>query len=247
MANKAHTREAQARLRVYQARTQVNAEQRARRKRDNLLAITSVTVVFALAIIGQVVYFGSGPGKPTPTASSALSLPDSSLAEGRDWSGSAMVGSVPVQFTLNGALAPQAVSSEISLIRAGFYDNTTCHRLVTSGIYVLQCGDPKADGTGGPGYNYGPIENAPVDNFYPAGTIAMARTGNNAQSQGSQFFIVYQDSTIPADKVGGYTVVGRITDGLAPLQELIAGTQVEGGGTDGKPTVPIVLDNVTIQ
>ncbi len=73
---------------------------------------------------------------------------------------------------------------------------------------------PGGTGGGGPGYSWGPIENAPTDDVYPAGTIAMARVGNDGASMGSQFFLVYEDSTIPSDSAGGYTVFGHITSGL---------------------------------
>ena len=75
---------------------------------------------------------------------------------------------------LDGKKAPQTVASFIFLARKGYFDNTTCHRLTTSGLYVLQCGDPTGSGSGGPGYGFG-IENAPKAGDYPAGTLAMAR------------------------------------------------------------------------
>ncbi|WP_336923171.1 peptidylprolyl isomerase [Aquipuribacter sp. SD81] len=124
---------------------------------------------------------------------------------------------------LDGDAAPQAVGSTVGLARAGFYDGTPCHRLTTSGIFVLQCGDPTATGTGGPGYRYGPVENAPADDVYPAGTIAMARAGNDPQSMGSQFFIVYEDSVIPSDGAGGYTVMGQVVEGLDIVQQVAEG------------------------
>ncbi|MGV1035016.1 MAG: peptidylprolyl isomerase [Microbacteriaceae bacterium] len=249
MASKNSDRESRNRLRTYQARTQVNDEQRRRRKRDNLWASIAVAAIFTLAVVGQLAYFGSGPGAPQPTATAATNgeVPDVSLSEGREWTGTASVGEIPVEFTLDGVNAPQAAASEISLIQSGFYENNSCHRLTTSGIFVLQCGDPNGDGTGGPGYSYGPVENAPADNVYPAGTIAMARQGGNASSMGSQFFIVYQDSTIPADEAGGYTVVGHITSGLTQLQARIALSTIADGSTDGTPTPAISISNVTIK
>jgi peptidyl-prolyl cis-trans isomerase B (cyclophilin B) len=111
----------------------------------------------------------------------------------------------------------------LMLAKSGFFDGTKCHRLVTSGIYVLQCGDPTGTGTGGPGFEYGPVENAPKGDLYPAGTVAMARQSGKGNSMGSQFFLVYRDSTIPSDAAGGYTVLGKMTKGLDVVKKVAAG------------------------
>lgn len=146
--------------------------------------------------------------------------------------------------TLDGAAAPQAVGNLVGLAEAGFYDGTPCHRLTTSGIFVLQCGDPTGTGQGGPGYSWGPIENAPADDVYPAGTLAMARIGGDGNSMGSQFFIVYDESTIPSDAAGGYTVMGSVTSGLDIVQKLAE----SGLGPDGiAPAQPIGIESVTVQ
>ncbi|MEJ5944631.1 peptidylprolyl isomerase [Pseudokineococcus basanitobsidens] len=140
--------------------------------------------------------------------------------------------------------APQAVASFAFLAGEGFFDDTICHRLTTSGIFVLQCGDPTATGSGGPGYSFGPIENAPADDVYPAGTLAMARVGDDAGSNGSQFFLVYEDSTIPSDSAGGYTVFGRVTEGLDVVQTIAEG----GTAADGTaPARPITIEGVSTQ
>jgi peptidyl-prolyl cis-trans isomerase B (cyclophilin B) len=148
--------------------------------------------------------------------------------------------------SLDGAKAPQAVANFLSLAGNKFYNGVSCHRLTTAGIFVLQCGDPNGDGSGGPGYNWGPIENAPGDNVYQEGVLAMARVGGNASSMGSQFFIVYKDSTIPSDNVGGYTVFGKITKGLSGLDKVIkAGT--EDGSGDGKPAIETKLGSIVLK
>src|SRR5699024_3762201 len=100
---------------------------------------------------------------------------------------------------------------------------------------LLQCGDPTATGTGGPGYTFGPIENAPSDDQYAAGTVAMARQANDADSMGSQFFLVFSDTTLPSDSAGGYTVFGHITSGLQILKE-IGQTGTADGSRDRKST-----------
>jgi peptidyl-prolyl cis-trans isomerase B (cyclophilin B) len=169
-----------------------------------------------------------------------------SIAEGREWTGSIEVGGKKLEVSLDGSKAPQAVANFISLAAKKFYTDVSCHRITTEGIYVLQCGDPNGDGSGGPGYNWGPIENAPSDNIYKEGTLAMARVGGNASSMGSQFFIVYKDSTIPSDSVGGYTVFGKITKGLSGLDKIIkSGTQ--DGSSDGKPAIETKLGSIVLK
>lgn len=245
-------REARARVRRYQARRTVHEHQQKRRKRDNLTASIGLGVVLVLAVGAQLLYFNGGPGttapspSATPTATPSApagansgDVPPSTLAEGRAWTGTLTLNDVPLGITLDGEAAPQAVSSTISLITSDFYTDVSCHRLTTEGIFVLQCGDPTGDGSGGPGYSYGPVENAPADNVYPAGTIAMARQGGNAYSQGSQFFIVYEDTTIPADAAGGYTVLGSVTSGLDQLKKEIT----DAGAKDGE--TPVVATKIT--
>ena len=250
-------REARTRARAYQARRAVHEHQQKRRARDNVIAAIGLGVVLVLAVGAQLLYFNGGPGTaaPTPSATPTATpsapagantgdVPPSTLAEGRTWTGTLTLNDVPLGISLDGAAAPQAVSSTISLITSDFYTDVPCHRLTTEGIFVLQCGDPTGEGTGGPGYSYGPVENAPADNVYPAGTIAMARQGGNAYSQGSQFFILYEDSTIPADAAGGYTVLGSVTSGLDQLKKEIT----DAGAKDGeKPVVETKITSATIK
>lgn len=140
------------------------------------------------------------------------------------------------------AQAPCTANSFKYLASKGYFAGTSCHRLTTQGIYVLQCGDPTGSGSGGPGYGYG-IENAPPTGDYPAGTVAMART-QDPNSNGSQFFLVYKDSKLPTDG-GGYSVFGKVTKGLDLLQK-VAAAGVSGGGGDGKPAQAVTIQSVQI-
>jgi peptidyl-prolyl cis-trans isomerase B (cyclophilin B) len=104
-----------------------------------------------------------------------------------------------------------------ALAKAKYYDGTYCHRLTTSGIMVLQCGDPSASGGGGPqGWKGYKDENLPTNasNYYPIGTVAMANSGPN--TNGSQFFFVYGASTFTPS----YTIWGKVTKGLDLLQKI---------------------------
>lgn len=143
-------------------------------------------------------------------------------------------------FSLDGAAAPCAVASFVSLARQGFYDDTVCHRLVTdpSGPALLQCGDPSttAPGTGGPGYAY--AEEALDGATYDRGTIALAKTAAPA-STGSQFFLVIGDVPLPPE----YTPVGRVTQGLEALDPVAAAGSEPPG--DGAPLTEVRLTTVT--
>lgn len=252
-------REARERLRRYQARQTVHESRVRRRLRDNVGAVIALVAVAAVATIGQIVYFAAGPGAPEPTPSASPSAsaspeadgaqpPSTDVSEFRDWSGTLTLNeTLPLKITLDGMAAPQAVASFVQLTRDGFFEGTSCHRLTTDGIFVLQCGDPTGTGTGGPDYRFGPIENAPADDTYPVGTLAMARQGGNGESMGSQFFIVYEESSIPSDAAGGYTVFGQVTSGLDALIDQVVSEGVEGGGADGKPAAPATITAITIE
>lgn len=184
-------------------------------------------------------------GAPTSEPTLDPNVPDLSLAEGRTWTTTLHTTAGDITMELDGAAAPQAVASFVSLARDGFFDQTTCHRLTTSNIFVLQCGDPTGTGTGGPDYRFGPVENAPADNVYPAGTVAMARAAGDAFSMGSQFFLVYQDSTIGSDSAGGYTVFGRIVEGMDVLQAVADAGLAEGSAQ--KPAVDVTIQGVDVE
>ncbi len=147
--------------------------------------------------------------------------------------------------------SPCTVNSFASLIGQKYFDNTKCHRLTTSpDLGVLQCGDPKGDGTGGPGYQFAneyPTDQYPPNDpkaqqpvLYPRGTLAMANAGPG--TNGSQFFMVYKDSQLPPQ----YTVFGTIQpDGLATLDK-IAKAGVAGGGEDGAPASEVTITSLLL-
>lgn len=136
-----------------------------------------------------------------------------------------------VVLELDSKAAPCTSNNFRSLAHFGFFDDTSCHRLTTEGIFVLQCGDPTGTGTGGPGYQF-PDENL-EGATYPAGTVAMANSG--AGTNGSQFFLVYKDTQLPPQ----YTPFGTITAGLDVLRKVAAGGSDPAG--DGKPKVELKI------
>lgn len=246
------------RLARFEAKQGLEQAKATRRRRDNRLSILASTFAVLLAIGGQITIQTLFPAQDsstseTDTADLVAPIPDPAIAESRTWNGTMQVGNAELEIELDGAVAPQAVANFIELSKTGFFEGISCHRLVTEGIFVLQCGQSSETPDGGPGYRFGPIENAPVDNSYPGGTIAMARVSSNevgaeaaAASMTSQFFIVYKDSVIPADEAGGYTVFGKVLSGLEGLNSVIE-AGVEGGGLDGRPALETKLGLIELR
>lgn len=257
-------------------RQQERRVQRARR-RQRIALITSVAVVVVVvaAFVALTSLGGSSdtpsaapsatpgaappaaPGAcaftPTPNEPAAKPAPVPSIADAPT-SGTVAVklstsaGTIPL--TLDRATAPCTVESFLSLVGAGYYNDTPCHRLTTGeGLKVLQCGDPTGTGTGGPGYT---IKDEPPTGLtpdpsgqaviYPRGTVAMAKTAA-PDSGGSQFFLVYADSTLPPE----YTVFGSIGDaGLATVDTIAKGGSDNSNGTgDGKPATAVTIKTAT--
>ncbi len=163
-----------------------------------------------------------------------------------------------ITFDLLNSKATCTVNSFVHLAEAGYFNNTQCHRLVTSGIYVLQCGDPTATatakltcsttsniGAGTPGYDFA-SENL-TGAKYPAGTVAMANEGT-ATSNGSQFFIVYQDST--SGLTASFTPFATVSSGLDIVQNVAKdgySCQYPSSAGGGAPKKKVIIDSVTIK
>ena len=162
-----------------------------------------------------------------------------------------------IVFNLLNSKATCTVNSFVHLAEAGYFNKTQCHRLLTSGIYVLQCGDPYATstakltcsssstvGTGTPGYAFA-SENL-TGAKYPAGTVAMANEGT-ATSNGSQFFIVFKDST--SGLTASYTPFATVSSGLDIVQNVAKDgyscQYAQAGG--GAPKKKVIIDSVTIK
>ncbi len=146
-----------------------------------------------------------------------------------------------LEATLDAASTPCTVGSFVSLAEQDYFADTTCHRLTTQGIFVLQCGDPTATGTGGPGYTI--PDELSGEETYPAGTLAMAKTPY-PDSGGSQFFIVYEDTPLPPQ----YTVFGTVDEAgvEAVAKAAAAGADDSTGPGDGAPKTAVDIESVTV-
>lgn len=138
--------------------------------------------------------------------------------------------------------APFTVTQITALAKAGYYNKSLCHREAVSGFEMLQCGDPTAQGNGGPGFTY-PDENLPIGKSlaYPAGTVAMANAGPN--TNGSQFFLVFGDSPALGPS---YSIWGKITKGLDVLK-YIASKGVNDPSGIGAPKIKVAIESVVVK
>jgi peptidyl-prolyl cis-trans isomerase B (cyclophilin B) len=195
------------------------------------------------------------------TAAKKVSLPPATPDYPATYTATINTNLGKININLLNSKATCTVNSFVHLASAGFWNNSQCHRVSDSGgLYMLQCGDPYAKagdkltcsttgsdvpGTGGPGYEFD-NENL-TGATYKAGTVAMANSGTNANgsgTNGSQFFLVFKDSTLQPQ----YTPFGTITSGLDILQKVAkAGTTCNySGAGGGVPKEKVIIDSVSI-
>ncbi|MBF9128288.1 peptidylprolyl isomerase [Plantactinospora sp. S1510] len=201
----------------------------------------------------------SGDPSSTPGASQPLSCggalqparPETKAVGLPDFNGAARSGTATMQLATNlGAIAitmdrartPCTVASFQHLAGKKFFDGSTCHRLVTEGIFVLQCGDPSGTGAGGPDYQFGDENLSGAK--YGRGVVAMANTGSPGTNS-SQFFIIFQDSSSTLQPI--YTPFGTVTTGLDIVDRVAAGghdnSSPAGGGV---PKLGVTIQTLTV-
>lgn len=144
------------------------------------------------------------------------------------------VGDIKIQ--LNAKETPITVNNFVYLAKNNFYNNTIFHRVMKG--FMIQGGDPKGDGTGGPGYQFA---DESFEGEYTRGTVAMANTGPN--TNGSQFFIMHQDYDLPKN----YVIFGKVTEGLNVVDKIAeASVSANQFGEMSKPVTPIKIFSVEI-
>lgn len=178
----------------------------------------------------------SGTPTPTPARISHSVPPTMTIDKTKKYSASFKTSVGDITVDLNAAETPITVNNFVSLAKEGFYNNTIFHRVIKG--FMIQGGDPKGDGTGGPGYKF---NDEPFTGEYIRGTLAMANSGPN--TNGSQFFIMHQNTSLPKN----YVIFGKVTSGLEVVDK-IAGAPVKTGpsGEDSTPVTPVKVLSITI-
>jgi peptidyl-prolyl cis-trans isomerase B (cyclophilin B) len=244
--------------------------QRTRRARQWSISGGVAVVVIAL-VVGGVLLAGRSSGtasakpdssatpsvSPTPaavaepahhctyttagTAARKVSLPPASPDYKATYQATVSTNLGAVVIDLLNSKATCTVNSFVSLAAQGYFNSTPCHRLTTSNpLYVLQCGDPTGTGSGGPGYSFDD-ENLKGATYKEA-TVAMANSGPD--TNGSQFFLVYKNSTLPPS----YTPFGTIVSGINIIQNVAkAGSNNANGPGDGAPKDKVEIESVIVK
>ncbi|MEE1752683.1 peptidylprolyl isomerase [Streptomyces sp. SP18CS02] len=241
----------------FERQQQRRAEARKKARRRNTIIASALAVVlaaggavYAMGLTGDKKSDAAPLDLPPSPSSSESGTPEPAMAIDRKatYSMALETNQGDIRITMNAAKTPHTVNSFKYLADKKYFDNTKCHRLTVEGIFVLQCGDPKGDGSGGPGYNI-PDENldalgkAGADGSvtFPAGTVAMANT-MQPNTGGSQFFLVYKDTKLPPQ----FTPFGTMdAAGLKAVQEVAKGG-VAGDAKDGAPKKAVTIEKATV-
>jgi peptidyl-prolyl cis-trans isomerase B (cyclophilin B) len=172
---------------------------------------------------------------PSPKDVGRIRKPHARLDSAKTYVATVSTNCGDFDITLDAKRAPRTGGSFAYLARKGFFDDLTFHRIDPQ--FVIQGGDPKGDGTGGPGYTI--VEKPPADLAYRRGVVAMAKTQlERPGTSGSQFFVtVAEDLGLPPD----YALLGRVTRGMEVVDRIAA--MPRNGET---PLDPIVISKVTV-
>ncbi|MEK7354035.1 MAG: peptidylprolyl isomerase [Chloroflexota bacterium] len=176
---------------------------------------------------GKSMQWNTPPAMQIDTAKNYIATVDTSL------------GSFKIKLFANES--PNTVNNFVFLSQQGFYNGVIFHRIIKT--FMIQTGDPKGTGGGGPGYSF--ADELPTKRSYGPGIVAMANSGPN--TNGSQFFICTGSDARNLNNYPNYTQFGEVTEGMDIVQK-IAAVQVGPGnpGENSRPTKPPVINKITI-
>ena len=164
------------------------------------------------------------------------SEPEMKIDEKKKYSANIQTNKGAIEVELFVKENPKTVNNFIFLARDGFYNSSVFHRIIKG--FMMQGGDPKGDGTGGPGYKFADEK---ITRDYKRGIVAMANSGPN--TNGSQFFIMHKDNNLPKS----YVIFGQVTKGIETVDKIAETPTVDNGlGELSKPAEKVTLDKVEI-
>lgn len=165
-----------------------------------------------------------------------LELPEMEIDTEKKYTAALKTSEGVIEVVLHADKTPITANNFVSLARKGFYNGTVFHRTIKG--FMIQGGDPEGDGTGGPGYKF---DDELFEGEYARGTVAMANAGPN--TNGSQFFIMHQDYSLPKN----YVIFGQVVKGMEVIDKIAeAETKAGLSGENSTPVEPVVVESVEI-
>lgn len=214
-----------------------------------------MNVYFFIALLGIVLFTGCGTKtavleyssqedtqKPVQNEVTPIHTPnaksmDLQIDQNKTYTAVLQTTEGDIEIALNARQTPITVNNFVTLAQKDFYDNTIFHRVIKG--FMIQGGDPKGDGTGGPGYRF---DDEPFEGEYTRGTVAMANAGPN--TNGSQFFIMHADVPLPKN----YVIFGKVVKGMDVVDTIAeAEVRMSAMGEPSRPVNPVVVEDIEIR
>lgn len=176
-------------------------------------------------------------GQPAQTGqTNNMSMPQMIIDVSKNYTATLHTEAGDIEIALNAKMTPVTVNNFVYLSKSGFYNNTIFHRAISG--FMIQGGDPKGDGTGGPGYRFA---DESFEGEYTRGAVAMANAGPD--TNGSQFFIMHADYGLPKN----YVIFGRVISGMDAVDKIAeAPVEVGASGEKSSPINPVKITSVDI-
>ncbi len=197
--------------------------------------------ILAVLALGAVIYVNVPKGasmnipESTPVVPSEPKPPVMEIDPEKQYTAVLRTTEGDITVELTAKETPKTVNNFVFLARKKFYDKTVFHRVIDG--FMIQGGDPKGNGSGGPGYRF---DDEPFTGEYLRGTVAMANAGPN--TNGSQFFIMHKDYELSPS----YVIFGRVTDGLDVVDKIATAPTVQDGRENSRPVTPVTVTSVQI-
>jgi len=170
------------------------------------------------------------------TTAKELTAPPMIIEDGKTYTAKLKTTAGEIDIQLDSKNTPITANNFISLAKNNFYNGTIFHRVIKG--FMIQGGDPRGDGTGGPGYSFA---DEPITGEYTRGTVAMANAGPN--TNGSQFFIMQKDYALQKN----YVIFGHVIKGLDTVDKIAdAPVLANSSGEKSKPVKPVTVESVEI-
>jgi len=178
----------------------------------------------------------TAPQPENPINSNNKQQPTMQIDQNKTYSAVLKTSEGDITIDLDAKKTPITVNNFVSLAKENFYNGTVFHRVMKD--FMIQGGDPKGDGTGGPGYKFA---DEPIDGEYTRGTVAMANSGPN--TNGSQFFIMHKDYSLPKS----YVIFGHVSKGMDTVDKIAeAEVTMSPSGENSKPVSPVKVESVEV-